>query len=83
MKKTKKIIFILLIALFTLLISATVVKAGTGAFHNFTGLYVKTTEAEKGEKVYVDLYCMDDVTSVRVFLMGNTQYLTADVHKNK
>ena len=83
MKKTKKIIFILLIALFTLLISATVVKAGTGAFHNFTGLYVKTTEAEKGEKVYVDLYCMDDVTSVRVFLMGNTQYLTADVYDIK
>lgn len=46
----------ILIMVATLLISATMVKAETGAFHNFTGLYVKTTEAEKGEKVYVDLY---------------------------
>ena len=79
MREKKKLIIMILITILTLLISATVVKAETGAFHNFTGLYVKTTEAEKGEKVYVDLYCMNDVTSVRVFLMGNTQYLTADV----
>ena len=82
-KEKKKLIIMILIMVATLLISATMVKAETGAFHNFTGLYVKTTEAEKGEKVYVDLYCMDDVTSVRVFLMGNSQYLTADVYDIK
>ena len=43
MREKKKLIIMILITILTLLISATVVKAETGAFHNFTGLYVKTT----------------------------------------
>ena len=83
----KRIIKILIIALIMMtsifLFMPNKVNAEVEAFHNFTGLYIRSTEAGKGEKVYVDLYCMKDVTEVKSFLKAGDQYLTVEIQDIK
>ena len=83
----KRIIKILIIALIMMtsifLFMPNKVNAEAEAFHNFTGLYIRSTEAGKGEKVYVDLYFMKDVTEVKAFLKAGDQYLTVEIQDIK
>lgn len=77
--KIKNVILILLVFVIMVFLGSNKVGANSEPFHNFTGMYVITTEVQKGEKVYVEFYGMEDITSVKAYLMGDGDYLTVDV----
>ncbi len=69
--KKKIIISIIIIALLlpTVLINFT--KAETQPFEEFTSLFIKTSEAKPGDKIYVDLYAMFEGNAVVIAVLTN------------
>lgn len=55
-KQIKQIIILILIMLLTIVIFSKSVNAETNAFERFTAMYIETSEAKPGDKIYVDLY---------------------------
>ena len=54
--KEKKLILSMIIVFIMLLIGMPNTYASTSPFHNFTSLYLETTNAKIGDKVYIDFY---------------------------